>query len=229
MNILVTGGNRGIGKEICRQLTEQGHLVFLGSRKLDQAKLAVEEIRKSTGSKTIYPLKLDVNNSRDIKKAIAIIHNTSGVLDVLINNAGILPNSDDIEELEIKDLEQTMATNFYGPLMLTKAAIPLLKQSKNARIINVSSGMGSLYELASGYAAYRLSKTAINGLTNVLAADLAKYGIESYAVCPGWVKTDMGGAGAPRPVSEGAHSIICMLEGQYQSGRFYRDGKMIHW
>ena len=229
MVVLVTGSNRGIGLEIVRKLAHEGHTIYAGVRNLKEYISKFKPLREESGNYAIFPIELDITNPNHILEVSKTIQKESKALDILINNAGVLLNSDDIEELKMEDVRITMETNFFGPLQLAKALIPLLKESSDGRIINVSSGMGALSEMSIGYAAYRLSKTAINGLTNVLAADLRPYSIQAYSVCPGWVQTDMGGQGAPRSVSEGADSILSMISGDYETGRFYRDGKMIHW
>src|ERR1044072_9492314 len=155
-----------------------------------------------------------------------------GRLDVLINNAGIMVEDDDadaLEELEI--VRDTMQTNVYGPLLLSRLAVPIMKTRRYGRIVNLSSGMGSLSEMGAGYIAYRLSKAGINVVTRVLAAESDWMGILVNSVDPGWIRTSMGGRGANRSVEKGAETVIWLatLPDNGPTGGFFRDRRAIAW
>lgn len=223
--ILVTGGNRGIGKEICRQLSNLGHQVILGTRDLKKT----QQLNESFG-KNVISIKLDVTNKNDIEQAVSAVESKYGLLDVLINNAGMGIGNDGAIGANLEKVKEIMETNFFGAWQVSQKMIPLLSKSKDARIINMSSGMGELSSLKNGsYAGYRLSKTALNGLTLMFSGEL--YGkIKVNAMCPGWVKTDMGGAGASRSVEDGADTAVWLAtENNIPTGKFFRDRKEISW
>jgi NAD(P)-dependent dehydrogenase (short-subunit alcohol dehydrogenase family) len=224
LNILVTGGNRGIGLETCRQLAALGHTVLLGSR--DHAK---GQAAAATLSGNVQAVQLDMDDSASIAALAADLAARFGHLDVLINNAAVISTipAATVAEAEMKRVFQT---NFHGPHALITALLPLLRRSPQGRIINLSSGMGALEDLTGGYAAYRLSKTALNALTILLANELRNEGVLVHAMCPGWVKTDMGGAGAQREVSQGADTAVWLATApDTGSGKFWRDRKVIKW
>jgi len=163
---------------------------------------------------------------------MAWVRRDLGRLDVLVNNAGIMVDegdADPIEELEI--VRDTMQTNVYGPLLLSRLAIPIMKSRRYGRIVNLSSGMGSLTEMGAGYIAYRMSKAGINVVTRVLAAESEGMGILVNSVDPGWVKTDMGGRGATRSVAKGAESVVWLatLPDNGPTGGFFHDRKAVPW
>jgi NAD(P)-dependent dehydrogenase (short-subunit alcohol dehydrogenase family) len=227
---LVTGANRGIGLEVCRQLAEREFAVVLTARDADKARAAADKL-KSAGQ--VEPAVLDVSDAPSIAQAAAEISNRHHHLDVLINNAGI--NYDTWETAENADIDVTVAetirTNLLGPWRICQAFLPLLRKSRAGRIVNVSSESGSLTEMGAGPPAYQVTKAALNALTRTLAGELRGARILVNAVCPGWVATDMGGAGAPRSVKEGADSIIwaATLPDNGPSGGFFRDGKPLPW
>jgi NAD(P)-dependent dehydrogenase (short-subunit alcohol dehydrogenase family) len=227
---LVTGGNRGIGFEVCRQLAQRGFTVVLTARDLEKARAAAVKI-KSVGQ--VEPAALDVSNADSIKRAAAEISKQHDHLDILINNAGI--NYDTWETAENADLDGTVAetikTNLLGPWCVCQAFLPLLRKSRAARIVNVSSESGSLARMGAGPPAYQVTKAALNALTRTLAGELRDASILVNAVCPGWVATDMGGAGAPRSPSEGAAGILwaATLPDNGPTGGFFRDGKPLAW
>jgi len=174
---------------------------------------------------------LDVSDEDSIKKAFDFIVTAYGKLDVLINNAGIQIGSAGAIDALLENVKQIMETNFYGSWRICQVLAPLLRKSKEGRIINMSSGMGELNSLsAGGYAGYRLSKTSLNALTIMLSHELENDNIKVNAMCPGWVKTDMGGAGAPRTVSQGADTAVWLAtEDKIPNGMFFRDRKPINW
>ena len=265
--ILITGGNRGIGLEICRQLDELGHTVILGSRDLEKGKEAARSF-----SKNVLVKQLDVSNEDSIQNLFEFVKTDFGKLDVLINNAGIgelheghenstLANVKNImatnfsgayrmvqkftpllrkagivaqrkgaRNISLMSVKHLMETNFYGAWRMIQIFIPLLLKSENGRIINMSSGMGKLKSLSGDYPAYSLSKSSLNALTIMLSNELKGKGISVNAMCPGWVKTDMGGTNAPRHVSQGADTAVWLTtEKKIPTGKFFRDRKEINW
>jgi len=227
---LVTGANRGIGFEVCRQLASRGFVVFVTARDAAKANTAAAKLKRA---RVIEPLALDVATARSIKDAAAQVEQRYGRLDVLINNAGI--NYDTWETAENADIDgtvvETITTNLLGPWRVCQAFLPLLRKSRAARIVNVSSESGSLAHMGAGPPAYQVTKAALNALTRTLAAELSGTRILVNAVCPGWVATAMGGAGAPRTVSEGAAGIVwaATLPDDGPTGGFFRDGKPLPW
>jgi NAD(P)-dependent dehydrogenase (short-subunit alcohol dehydrogenase family) len=227
--VLITGANKGIGHEVARQLAAKGFHVFVGARNVKAGRKAAEEIAKTCGKATF--LKIDVADNDSITKAVREFSNSEDHLDVLVNNAGIIVDGDEAI-LEVTDdlLRQTLETNTLGALRVTRAFASLLRKSKAPRVINVSSGGGQLTGGADGWApAYCVSKTALNGVTSQLAAALPKFAVNS--VCPGWVRTDMGGEGATRSVEEGADTIVWLAsEAPHDlTCKFLRDRKEIPW
>lgn len=223
--ILVTGANRGIGKEICRQMATRDWQVVVASRKLEAAKTVCEQIGHEA-----FPIQLDVTDEESVKAAAETVRTKYGKLDVLVNNAAIMGNAA-MRSFDLNEIEAAMNTNFMGPIRASKYFMPLLKKSSDARIINLSSGMGELDSLRSGgYGAYRLSKTSVNAFTILLAAELQAAGVKVFAMCPGWVQTDMGGKGATRPVEKGAETAVWLAtDMQAVTEKFYRDKKVIDW
>jgi NAD(P)-dependent dehydrogenase (short-subunit alcohol dehydrogenase family) len=226
---VVTGGNRGIGFEICRQLAGRGAQVVLTARQARAGEEAVKRLAAQKLSVQFHPL--DVTRPRDAVAWHDHLQRAFGRLDVLINNAGVFLKEDGPAlDVKLDTVRATLETNTLAPLYLSQALVPLLQRSRNARIINVSSGMGALSDMEGGYAAYRISKTALNAVTTILAAEL-RGAVAVNAVCPGWVKTDMGGANAEREVSQGAGGIVWLALDAPQdlTGQFVRDRKIIPW
>lgn len=227
---LVTGGNRGIGLEICRQLAKLGIRVLLGSR--DPAKGAVAAAELIAAKLPVEVREADVADDYSILKCMDWIRRDVGRLDILVNNAGIMIEDNDVPpEEELRIIRETMQTNVYGPLLLSRLAIPIMKSRRYGRIVNLSSGMGSLTEMGAGYIAYRMSKASINVVTRVLAAETEGMGILVNSADPGWVKTDMGGRGANRTVYKGAETPVWLAtvpEGG-PTGGVFRDRKAIPW
>src|SRR5690348_4221562 len=227
---LVTGGSRGIGFEVCRQLAARGFTVVLTARDAAKAKAAASKLGNDG---RVESLVLDVADTKSIEQAAAEIASRYDRLDVLINNAGI--NYDTWETAANADINgtvtETIRTNLLGPWRVCQAFLPLLRKSQAARIVNVSSEAGSLASMGAGPPAYQVTKAALNALTRTLADELRGARILVNAVCPGWVATDMGGAGAPRSVEEGASGIIwaATLPNNGPSGGFFRDGKPLPW
>ena len=227
---LVTGGNRGIGLEICRQLAKLGIRVLLGAR--DRTKgVAVAKDLAVTGL-PVEARELDVADDESITECMSWIRTDLGRLDILVNNAGIMVEDDDTDpEQELQVVRNTMQTNVYGPLLLSRLAIPIMKSRRYGRIVNLSSGMGSLAEMGAGYIAYRMSKAGINVVTRVLAAETQGMGILVNSVDPGWVQTDMGGRGATRSLYKGAETPVWLatVPDGGPTGGFFRDRKSIPW
>lgn len=227
---LVTGGNRGIGLEVCRQLAQQGARVILGSRDARKGVAAASQL--NSGGLAVETRQLDVANAQSIRECMTWVRKDLGRLDVLVNNAGIMTEEDDADPLEeIEIIRDTMQTNVYGALLLSRLAIPIMKSRRYGRIVNLSSGMGSLNEMGAGYIGYRLSKAGINVVTRVLAAESEGMGILVNSVDPGWVQTSMGGRGASRTVQKGAETVIWLatLPDNGPTGGFFRDRKAIPW
>jgi len=225
---LVTGANKGIGFEVARQLARQGFRVFLGARNEKAGRTAVEKLREDGD---VIFLKIDVSDAHSIRAAAEEFSGQGDRLDVLVNNAGILLDEDKSAlTLTPEIFETTLRTNTLGPWLVVQAFAPLLKKSHAPRIVNVSSGGGQLEDGADGWApGYCVSKTALNGVTAQLAAALPKCAVNS--VCPGWVRTDMGGEGATRSIGEGAATIVWLAtEAPHDlTGKFVKDRKVIPW
>ena len=227
--IVVTGGNRGIGFEICHQLAGRGARVVLTARQAQAGEESIKRLAAQKLSAQFHPL-----NVTDPESAAALrdhLDRTFGRLEVLINNAGIFSKEDGTGlNVKLATVRATFETNTLAPLHLSQALTPLLKRSSTARIVNVSSGMGALSDMQGGYAAYRISKTALNAVTAILAAEL-RGAVAVNSVCPGWVRTDMGGPNAERDVSQGAAGIVWLALDAPQdlTGKFVRDRKVIPW
>jgi NAD(P)-dependent dehydrogenase (short-subunit alcohol dehydrogenase family) len=225
---LVTGANKGIGFEVARQIARQGFRVFLGARNAKAGRTAAEKL---SGDGEVIFLEIDTSNEKSIRAAAEELSRQSDRLDVLVNNAGLLLDEDKSALTITPEIfETTLRTNTLGPWLVAQAFAPLLTQSPAARIVNVSSSGGQLQDGADGWApAYCVSKTALNGITVQLAAALPKFAVNS--VCPGWVRTEMGGKNAPRSIGEGAASIVWLAIDAPQdlTGKFIKDRKVIPW
>ncbi len=228
---LVTGANRGIGFEICRQLAQRGLHVVLASRDAVKGKAAAEALRGE--GLDVEPRTLDVTSARSINALAAWLDKHHGRLDVLVNNAGIMidPRGSRFLDSGIDTYRGTLETNLFGPLLLSQALAPLMKKNGYGRIVNMSSELGQLSDMGAGTPAYRISKTALNALTRILAADLKDANILVNTMSPGWVKTDMGGPHAPRTPQQAAVTAVWLatLPDKGPSGGFYLDRKQIPW
>ncbi len=226
--VVVTGGNRGIGLEICRQLAGRGAQVVLTARKSEAGQEAIRALAAQKLAAQFFAL--EVTSAEQVENLRDFLERTFGRLDVLINNAGMISKDDRAGlTIPLQSVRTTLETNTLAPLHLAQVLAPLLKRSSAARIINVSSGMGSLTEMQSGYPAYRISKAALNAVTRILAAELP--GVAVNSVCPGWVRTDMGGPNAERDVAQGADTPVWLALDALQNltGKFVRDRKEIAW
>jgi NAD(P)-dependent dehydrogenase (short-subunit alcohol dehydrogenase family) len=227
---LITGAYRGIGFEVARQLGERGAHVFVTARRRDAGAKAAATLQKS-GAKISF-VELDVTDAKSIRNAVESVAEQVDHLEVLVNNAAILEDGDEnVLALDGEILMRTLETNTLGPLRVTQGFLPLLAKSKDARIINVSSGGGQLSEMGTWSPAYCISKTALNAITCQLAGALRDKEIPVNSVCPGWVRTDMGGKTAPRSVEEGVDTIVWLATEAPRSltGKFLRDHKEIPW
>lgn len=225
---LVTGANRGIGLEVVRQLAQRSCRVFLGARNLHQGQEAAGKLAQA--GLTVEALGLDVTDPESIHRAAANLSAMAGGLDILVNNAGILLDENlTILNVSAEILQRTMETNVLGPLRLIQAFVPHM--SRGARVVNVSSGGGQLSSPSNWSPAYCISKTALNAVTVQMALALGPKGISVNAVNPGWVRTDMGGAAAPRSVEEGAAGILWLAldAPETLTGGFFQDCKPIPW
>ncbi|MBH8573695.1 SDR family oxidoreductase [Nostocaceae cyanobacterium CENA369] len=230
---VVTGGNRGLGFEASRQLAKKGYKVILTSRDAAKGKAAAQQLQSEGLDVISHPL--DVTSDDSNRKLAEFIHQQFGKLDVLVNNAGIYIDNqaggNSVFNAKIDTLQQTIDSNVYGPLRVTQALIPLMKEQNYGRIVNVSSGMGQLNDMEEGSPAYRISKTALNALTRIFASELKGTNILVNSVCPGWVKTDMGGSEAPRTPEQGVDTIVWLAttpDGG-ATGGFFRDRQPIDW
>ena len=224
---LVSGGNRGIGLEVVRQLAGRGITVILGSRDEEQGRVAAEGLPGAVVVK-----QLDVADEESVVRLAASVEDEFGRLDILVNNAGI--SNDHGQRGVNADLGrvwEALDANLFGAWRLCEIAIPLMQRHGYGRIVNVSSGMGALEDMGGGSPGYRVSKTALNALTRILASELRGSGILVNSVCPGWVQTDMGSPHAPRPVEEGADTPVwaTTLPKGGPTGGFFRNRRPIPW
>lgn len=232
---VITGAYRGLGLETARQLAQAGYTVIVTARDAAKAQAAVENLR--AGGADAVAHKLDVTRQDDIEALARFVRDSYGRFDVLVNNAGVLLDNRDttfstmpsVFDVPLEIMRETLETNTLGPLQVARTLAPLLRDG--GRIVNVSSGMGQLSDMNGGWPAYRLSKTALNAVTRILAEELAVRNIKVNSVCPGWVRTDMGGPNAERTVAEGVATIVWLaqLPADGPSGGFFRDKKPIPW
>jgi NAD(P)-dependent dehydrogenase (short-subunit alcohol dehydrogenase family) len=218
----VTGANRGIGLEVARQLAADGFEVIAGSRDLDKGRRAVGDLGGEVEAR-----QLDVADPNSVSAFAAGLDR----LDVLVNNAaGFYDTWESGVDADLDVVRDALEVNVLGAWRVTQACLPLLRRSPSARIVNVSSGAGALTDMGGGSPAYRVSKTALNALTRILSNELRRDGILVNSVCPGWVATDMGGAGG-RPVADGAAGIVwaATLPEDGPTSGFFRDGRPIAW
>lgn len=234
---VVTGGNRGIGAQICKELAQAEFQVILTSRDEEKG-LAVCRQLQDEGLTVAYH-QLDVTDDKSIEKLREFVEKDFGRCDVLVNNAGIFPDSKSasdnswpsVLESGVDTVRTAMETNVYGPMLLCQAFIPMMKEQNYGRVVNLSSGMGQLTFMGGHCPGYRISKTSINALTRILSEETLEYNIHVNSMCPGWVKTDMGGPGATRELNEGADTAIWLstLPDDGPRGKFFRDRKEFEW
>ncbi|MEO1253418.1 MAG: SDR family NAD(P)-dependent oxidoreductase [Bacteroidota bacterium] len=221
--IVVTGGNRGIGKEIAKQLVELGNQVLLTARDKEKGEKAAREIGAS-----FY--QLDVSMVKSIQAFSEKLDKEFDFIDVLINNAGVFIDDDkSVMNIGLETIKQTMDTNVYGPWSLIQKLHPVLIKSNDPRIINMSSGLGAIEGMAGDHPSYRMSKAALNILTMMVHNQLGEK-IKINSMCPGWVQTDMGGSGAHRSVEKGAETAVWLAtDSEIPNGKFLRDKEVIGW
>ncbi len=231
---LVTGANRGIGLEIARQLSRAGFVLVLGSRDLEKGRQAAA--RLADHGSAPHVVTLDVTDSQSIEAAVSEVLRTFGHIDVLVNNAAILhegfsPEDSSVLDVSSELVDLTFRTNTLGPLLLMQAVLPAMKARGYGRIVNVSSRAGQLEGMGAGFPAYRISKVALNALTRITAGELGPGNIKVNAMCPGWVRTDMGGPNATRSVEEAAQTVVWLatLPEDGPTGGFFKDKKQIPW
>lgn len=228
---VVTGGYGGIGLAICRGLAQAGLQVVLAGRNPNKGYAATDDFKKEGLPVVFAPL--DVTRPDDIQRLGEFVEHKFSRLDVLINNAGIYPDEsgDTLLDTPIDTIKTGFDTNLYGPILLCQTLVPLMKKNGYGRVVNISSGMGQLSEMEGGSPAYRLSKTALNAVTRMLAAEVAETSILVNSMCPGWVETAMGGSEAPRSPEEGADTAIWLatLPDDGPTGGFFRDRQPIQW
>jgi NAD(P)-dependent dehydrogenase (short-subunit alcohol dehydrogenase family) len=223
----VTGANKGIGFEIVRQLLPRGFHVVLTSRNREAGERAVSKLKGDVSWQ-----QLDVSDDASIERAAATFGDRHKHLDVLINNAAIYPDEGlDILSISREQLVATFQTNTFGALRVTQAFLPYLREADSARVINISSGYGEIDGLSANVPSYCLSKLTLNGVTLMLHQRLNSEGIVVNSMCPGWVRTDMGGRGATRSVEQGADTAVWLATeaSPKLSGKFFRDRKEIDW
>jgi NAD(P)-dependent dehydrogenase (short-subunit alcohol dehydrogenase family) len=225
----VTGANRGIGLEVCRQLAQRGYVAVLGARDPGRGERAAAALREQ--GLDVRACQLDVSDLASVEAAAGWVRAEVGRVDAVVNNAAILYDTwQRGVDADLDQVRAAMDTNLLGAWRVVQALLALLRQSPAGRIVNVSSGAGALHDMGGGTPAYRTSKAALNALTRILAAELRADRILVNAVCPGWVATDMGGAGG-RPVAEGAAGVVWAVElpDDGPSGGFFRDGRVLAW
>jgi NAD(P)-dependent dehydrogenase (short-subunit alcohol dehydrogenase family) len=225
--VLVSGGNRGIGLEVCRQLAERGYTVVMGSRDEEKGRVATEGLEWN-----VIPQQLDVADAGSVDRMAAFIEEEFGRLDTLVNNAGI--SNDEGQrgvDADLDRVKESLEANLFGAWRLCEIAIPLMRRNDYGRIVNVSTGLAALEDMGGGSPGYRVSKTALNALTRILASELRGNGILVNAVNPGWVQTDMGGYGATRSVEEGAEALVwaATLPNSGPTGGFFQDRRPVPW
>ncbi len=233
----MSGANRGLGLGTAEHLAEQGYTVWMLGR--DKSKIEEAAASLSSSGLSVKPFQCDVTNDVQVQVLAKALLADAGKVDVLINNAGVFIDRSSADAADYGSifsvkpdvLIESFETNTIGPLRLTQALAPLLRESEGARVVNVSSGMGQLSDMNGGAPGYRLSKTALNAVTRILASEFQGTPVKVNSVCPGWVKTDMGGAGANRSIPEGVKSIVwaAFIPADGPTGGFFRDGKSLDW
>jgi NAD(P)-dependent dehydrogenase (short-subunit alcohol dehydrogenase family) len=228
---VVTGGNKGIGFEICRQLARRAVNVVLTARDARRGRDAERRLQDEGLNVLFHPL--DVTDAAQVDALRETMQREHGRCDILVNNAGISLRGSGRSVLNtaLEDFQVTLETNFYGPLRMCQALVPLMQKHRYGRVVNLSSGMGQLEDMEDGWAAYRVSKSALNALTRMVSSATADDGVLVNSVCPGWVRTDMGGPSASRGVRKGAETAVWLatLPDDGPTGGFFRDREAIPW
>jgi NAD(P)-dependent dehydrogenase (short-subunit alcohol dehydrogenase family) len=227
--VLITGANRGIGLEVCRQLASRGHRVILTARDRSQADAAARAVQPAGD---VVPAVLDVTDPRSIQVLADDLAGRGERIDVLVNNAAILVDEGEpLLDLNPEDLRNTFETNVFGPIAVSQAFVPAMVARGYGRIVNVSSEAGQLASMTTYAPAYSMSKAALNAFTRQLAAATRGTGVLVNSACPGWVRTRMGGPGAPKTVEQGADTIVWLatLDADGPTGGFFSDRRPIAW
>ena len=227
---IVTGANRGIGFETCRQLSELGITTILTSRDVDKGRKAVSVL--NSDSREVLFHQLDVADEESILALKKFVFEEFNRCDILVNNAGVfLDRGEKLLNLDEETLQLTLRINFLGALKMCQEFLPMMQATGYGRVVNVSSGMGSISSLSGGSAAYKLSKLMMNGMTRILAAEIGEGDIKINTMAPGWVRTDMGGPNAPRSLAQGADTIVWLatLPESGPSGGFFEDRLPAAW
>jgi len=223
---LVTGANRGIGREVAGQLAERDYTVLLTARDEEKARAAAEGL---TGD--VRALALDVSDPASIAAAVEQVREDPGSLDVLVNNAGAGADFGvSGVDPDFGAIQESLDTNFFGAYRLTVALLPLLRRSEHPRVVSVSSGMGGVAEMGGWSPGYRVSKASLNAMTRILSTELAAEGVLVNSACPGFVATDMGAPmGAKKSVGDGAAGVVWLatLPDDGPTGGFFRDGRPV--
>jgi NAD(P)-dependent dehydrogenase (short-subunit alcohol dehydrogenase family) len=229
---IVTGGNRGLGLEIAKQLMKADLFVVVGARDRAKCEAALEQLKLSSGS-NVDAFQLDVNDTKSVRRFVDDVEKKHGAPGILVNNAGVYPEETNAKVVDSPTSiwRETLETNLFGAVRMCREVVPLMEKLRYGRIVNMSSGLGQLSTMGEGSPAYRVSKAALNALTRTLAAEVAGAGILVNSMSPGWVRTDMGGEDAPRSVEEGADTAawLCLLPSSGPTGQFFRDRKPIPW
>ena len=228
--VVVTGANRGIGLEVVRQLAVRGDRAVLAARDLQRGQAAADALRARDGVE-VDVVRLDVTDPEGCAAAAEQVRARRGRVDVLVNDAAVHYDiGKRATTADLHTVQEALDTNLLGAWRAALAFLPLLREGGSARIVNVSSEAGSLTNMGGGTPAYSVSKTALNALTRMLAAELRPDGVLVNSVCPGWVATDMGGAGG-RPVADGAASVLWAVDlpDDGPTGGFFRDGRPLPW
>ena len=227
----VTGANRGIGLEISRQLVAKGLAVVLGSRDEGKGRAAAASLGAAGASSVV----LDVTDRASVADAVGAVIARHGRIDVLVNNAGVLldrtPPVASVLELTPGRLAASLTVNLMGPLNIIQSVVPHMLKAGYGRIVNLSTRMASLHEMGASVPAYRISKTALNALTRVTAAELGSGPVKINAMHPGWIRTDMGGPTAPGTVVEAADTAVWLatLPDDGPSGGFFFERQPMAW
>ncbi len=229
-----TGKKNGLGFATSDALAKKGYTVVMVARDTKQLESFITPLKKEGLS--VEAFQCDITNDSQVKKLADHVSSTYGRLDVLVNNAGVFLDSMDpaqssILTADLNTVARSIDINTVGALRMIQAFTPLMKKSGGGNIVNVSSGMGQLSEMNGSFASYRISKTALNAVTKIFSEELNDDKIHVNSVCPGWVRTEMGGDGADRSLEEGIQGIVwaATLPTDGPTGGFFRDGEKLDW
>jgi NAD(P)-dependent dehydrogenase (short-subunit alcohol dehydrogenase family) len=218
---LVTGATRGIGAQIAADLADLGATVYAGARDTDDV-----------DDPDLRPVALDVTDDDEVAAAADRIAGEAGRLDVLVNNAGVFSRAGPLHETPVAEIDRTFDVNLRGPTLVTRATLPLLRETDRPRVVTLSSGLGRYTDgsMGDGYPPYRISKVGVGGLTAYLHAEYGSEGLLASAVSPGWVRTDMGGPRANRSVAEGAETPVWLARTRDgPGGKLWKDREVVSW